>query len=232
MKLLVFLIIVLSLYLIYRLSFPGQAGKREKVETPPPSDGDEAVVKRRFVLPDRSNPAQRDDRSEDSDKQAEKAVIFAPGNENPAAGVIPPEELGEVFGEDVNPDDLDIDETDEDGEEEPEGDEDDAELRRTMNGNVAYADGCTIDEMTEAVKTADRPESEQSPKAVKTLRDLSKTDMFEQLVSGDAGRSARIAAILDRREREQGTETVEDGDNDDAYKDFDIGNYISKSKTK
>jgi hypothetical protein len=227
MKLLVFLIIVLSLYLIYRLSFSGQAGKRGESEAlPPPPDTYEAVVKRRFVLPDRSNPAQHDDRSEDSDKQAEKAVIFAPGNENPATGVIPPEALGEVFGEDVNPDDLDIDETDEDGEEMPE--EDDAEL----NGNVAYADGCTIDEMTEAVKTADKPESEQSPEAVKTLRDLSKTDMFEQLVSGDAGRASRIAAILDRREREQGTETVEDSDGDNAYKDFDIGNYINKSKTK
>ena len=226
MKIVVFLIIILSLYLIYRLSFPSQAGKREKSETSPPPDGDEAVVKRRFVLPDQSNPAQHDDRSEDSDKQAEKALIFVPENEILDAGVIPPEALGEVFGEDVNPEELDIDETDGDGEEEPE--EDDAEL----NGNMAYADGCTIDEMTEAVKTADKPESEQSPEAVKTLRDLSKTDMFEQLVSGDTGRAARIAAILDRREREQGTETVEDSDGDDAYKDFDIGNYINKSKTR
>ena len=64
---------------------------------------------------------------------------------------------------------MDIDETDdEDGGEIPEEDEDDAEL----NGNVAYADDCTIDEMTEAVKTADKPESEQSPEAVKTLYKL------------------------------------------------------------
>jgi hypothetical protein len=111
MKLTVFLIIILSLYLIYRLSFPKQAEKREETETPPSPDGDEAVVKRRFVLPDRRNPVQHDDRKEDSDKQAEKAVTFAPGNGNPDAGVIPPEALGEVFGEDVNPEDLDIDET-------------------------------------------------------------------------------------------------------------------------
>jgi hypothetical protein len=32
MKLIVFLIIILSLYLIYRLSFPKQAGKREESE--------------------------------------------------------------------------------------------------------------------------------------------------------------------------------------------------------
>jgi hypothetical protein len=227
MKLIVFLIIILSLYLIYRLSFPKQTEKREKSETPLPPDGHEAVVKRRFVLPDRSNPAQRDDRSEDSDKQAEKAVIFAPGNENPDAGIISPEALGEVFGEDVNPEELDIDETDEDGEETPDEDEDDdAELRRTMNGNVAYADGCTIDEMTEAVKQADKPENEQSPEAVKTLYRLSKTDMFEQLVSGDAGKAARIAAILDRGEQSlavQSEDTADDGE----YRDFDVEQFLS-----
>jgi hypothetical protein len=224
MKLVVFLIILLSLYLIYRLSFPKQAEKSEKTETPPLPDGHEAVVKRRFVLPDRSNPAQHDDRSKDSDKQAEKAIIFAPGNENPATGIIPPEELGEVFGEDVNPDDLDIDETDEDGEEMPEEDEDDSEL----NGNVAYADGCTIDEMTEAVKTADKPESEQSPEAVKTLYSLSKTDMFEQMVSGDAGRAERIAVILDRGEQSlagQREDTADDSDSE--YRDFDVEQFLS-----
>jgi hypothetical protein len=233
MKLIVFLIIILSLYLIYRLSFPKQAEKRKETEASPPPDGNEAVIKRRFVLPDRSNPAQHDDRKEDSDKQAEKAVIFAPGNENPDAGIIPPEELGEVFGEDVNPEELDIDETDEDGEEVPEGDEeeedeDDAELRRTMNGNVAYADGCTIDEMTEAVKTADKPESEQSPEAVKTLYRLSKTDMFEQIVSGDAGRAARIAAILDRGEQSLAGQSEDAADNGDGeYLDFDVGQFLS-----
>jgi hypothetical protein len=227
MKLLILAIILLSLYPIYRLSFPKQAEKREETETPPSPDGDEAVIKRRFVLPGQSNLAQHDDRKEDSDKQAEKAVIFAPGNENPDAGIIPPEALGEVFGEDVNPEDLDIDDTDE-GDEETAEEDDDVELRRTMNGNVAYADGCTIDEIAEAVKTADKPESEQSPEAVETLYCLSKTDMFEQLVSGDAGRAARIAAILDRGEQSlagQGEDTADD--NDGEYRNFDVGQFLS-----
>ncbi|MDR1198422.1 MAG: hypothetical protein LBK94_05340 [Prevotellaceae bacterium] len=106
MKLIVFLIIILSLYLIYRLSFPKQAGKLEESKAHPPQDGDEAVIKRRFVLPDRSNPAQHDDRRKDSDKQDEKASIFVPGNEIPDAVIIPPEALGEVFYEDVNPEDV------------------------------------------------------------------------------------------------------------------------------
>jgi hypothetical protein len=93
---------------------------------------------------------------------------------------------------------------------------------------VAYADGCTIDEMTEAVKTADRPDGEQSPEAVETLYRLSKTDMFEQLVSGDAGRASRIAAILDRGEQSlarQGED--EDAADDNEYRDFDMGQFLS-----
>jgi hypothetical protein len=107
-------------------------------------------------------------------------------------------------------------------------DENDVELRRTMNGNVAYADGCTIDEMAEAVETADKPESEQSPEAVETLYRLSKTDMFEQLVSGDAGRAARIAAILDRGEQSLAGQREDAADDSDGkYRDFDIGQFLS-----
>ena len=52
MKFIVLAVIALSLYLIYRLSFSRQAGNRPEDETPPSKlpDGDEAVVKSRFVL--------------------------------------------------------------------------------------------------------------------------------------------------------------------------------------
>jgi hypothetical protein len=52
MKIIVLAIILLSLYLIYRLSFPGQAGNRPGNEAlpPKPPDGDEAVVKSRKYL--------------------------------------------------------------------------------------------------------------------------------------------------------------------------------------
>jgi hypothetical protein len=70
MKFIVLAIILLSLYLIYRLSFPGQAGNRRENETPPskPPDGDEAVVKSRFVLPAQSNLKQHADIRKESDK--------------------------------------------------------------------------------------------------------------------------------------------------------------------
>jgi hypothetical protein len=51
--------------------------------------------------------------------------------------------------------------------------------------------------------------------------------MFEQLVSSDMGRTARIAAILDRNEQslaEQGEELKDDSKN--KYQNFDIGLYL------
>jgi hypothetical protein len=96
---------------------------------------------------------------------------------------------------------------------------------------MAYADGCTIDEMTEAVKTADKPESEQSPEAVKTLVKLSKTDMLEQMLSGDEGRAARIAAILDRDEKSLARQSEDEADDGGEYRDFDVDYFFCLPRT-
>jgi hypothetical protein len=230
MKLPVLLIIIISLYLIYRLSFPRQAKNRPGNETPPPNtpDGDEAVIKNRFVLPARSNLAQHDDRKKESDKQDENASIFAVGNEKSNA-VIPPEELGEVFAEDVNPDDLDIEpdvnETDNDSE--LDADEEAEEIRQSAGEIEGYAEGFTYDELATVIHEADQPEA-MTKAVVETLRDLSQTDMFEQLVSGDTDRASRIASILDRSEQSLASwdEDAED-DKNGEYKDFDITQFLS-----
>jgi hypothetical protein len=52
--------------------------------------------------------------------------------------------------------------------------------------------------------------------------------MFGQLVSGDAGRTARIAAILDRSEQNlagRDEDAAESRDNE--YKDFDVTQFLS-----
>jgi hypothetical protein len=230
MKLTVLAVILLSLYLIYRLSFPGQAGNRPEKEAPPsePPDGDEAVVKSRFVLPSRSNPAQHADTRNDSGRQEENAYIFAAGNGERNA-VIPPEELPEIFEEDVNPDDLDIepDASETDSDSEPDVDMEAEEIRQSAGTTDGYAEGFTWDELATVIHEADRPEA-MAKAAVETLRDLAQTDMFEQLVSGDAGRAARIAAVLDRSEQSlagQDEDTAESKDNE--YKDFDITQFLS-----
>jgi hypothetical protein len=230
MKLLVLAIILLSLYLIYRLSFSGQPGNRPGSETlpPEPPDGDEAVVKSRFVLPAQSNSKQHADTRKESDKQEENALIFAAGNEKKDA-VIPTEELPEIFGEDVNPDDLDIepDANETDSNNESDADEEAEEIRQSTGEIEGYAEGFTWDELTTVIRDTDKPEAMEKA-ALETLRDLAQTDMFEQLVSGDAGRAARIAAVLDHSEQSlasQDEDAAESKDNE--YKDFDITQFLS-----
>jgi hypothetical protein len=162
MKLIVLAIILLSLYLIYRLSFPGQVGNRPGNEAPPskPIDEDEAVVKSRFVLPDRSNSKQHADTRKESDKQEENAHIFAAGNAGRNA-VIPTEELPEIFGEDVNPDDLDIepDANETDSANEPDADEEAEEIRQSAGEIEVYAEGFTYDELATAIHETEKPEA-------------------------------------------------------------------------
>jgi hypothetical protein len=231
MKIIVLAIILLSLYLIYRLSFSGQAGNRPGNKTPPPkpSDGDEAVVKSRFVLTDRSNSTQHADTRKESDKQDENSLIFAAGNAGRNA-VIPPEELPEIFGEDVNPDDLDIDpdanETDRDNE--PDTDEEAEEIRQSAGEIEGYAEGFTYDELATVIHETEKPEA-MTKATVETLRDLAKTDMFEQLVSGDAGRAARIATVLDHSEQSIASqdEDAAEEDKNNEYQNFDIMQFLS-----
>jgi hypothetical protein len=230
MKFIVLAVIVFSLYLIYRLSFPWQAGNRpgSKIPSSKPPAGDEAVVKSRFVLPDRSNSAQHADRKQESDKQEEKASIFAAGNEKPNA-VIPPEEFGKVFAEDAGSDDLDIepDASETDNDDELDAEEEAEEIRQSAGGIEGYAEGFTYDELATVIHEADKPEA-MAKATVETLRDLSQTDMFEQLVSGNAGRASRIAAVLDRSEQSLASrdeEAAEDKDNE--YEDFDMMQYLS-----
>jgi hypothetical protein len=231
MKLLVLLIILFSLYLIYRLSFPKQAGKSQGNETIPPqsSDGYKAVIKNRFVLPDRSNSAQHDDRKQDSDKQDENASIFAVGNANMPPVAVPSEELDDVFAEDVKPEDLDIepDANETDNDSELDADEEVEEIRQSAGEIEGYAEGFTYDELATVIHEADKPEA-ITKAALETLRDLSQTDMFEKLVSGDTDRAARIASILDRSEQSiasQDEDAADDKDNE--YKDFDIMQFLS-----
>jgi hypothetical protein len=233
MKTFVLSIIILSLYLIYRLSFSGRAGNTEERKTSPasPPDSYEPVVKSRFVLPDRSSSAQHDDRTKNSDIQDEKPPIFATGNDNPPPAVIPPDELDDVFDEDVNPQDLDLErdenETGEDDGLDLDADEEAEEIRQSVGDIEGYAGGFTYDELVTVFHESDKQPEAMTSAAVETLRSLSQTDIFEQSVSGNAGKYARIAAVLDRNEKIL-AERNEDatGDSDNGFSDFDIGQFL------
>jgi hypothetical protein len=192
---------------------------------PKPPDGDEAVVKSRFVLPDRSNSTQHADRKQESDRQEENASIFAAGNEKTDA-IIPPEKLDEVFDEEPDPEDLDIEPDDEDETDSPDldGEEEDEEIRQTLGRDAEPANGFSVEEMEEAAKAVDNPSDEKAA----ILFKVEKTDMFEKLVSGDDGKAARITAIIERHIRSLNpeVENEENNSNSDLEK-FDIMDFLS-----
>ncbi|MDR0506843.1 MAG: hypothetical protein LBH32_08530 [Dysgonamonadaceae bacterium] len=231
MKFLVLAIIVFSLYLIYRLSFPRQDEKSQENEIPSKksSDGYEAVIKSRFVLPDQSNSAQHDDRKQVSDKQDKKPDIFAAGNDKPDASVVPSEDLDEAFAEDVNPEELDIepDDNETDNDNELDTDEEAEEIRQSAGKIEGYADGFTYDELAKVIHDADKQPDEMTRAVLETLRDFAQTEMFGEFVSSGADRAARIASILDRSEQSIAQDEEAQDDNDTEYQDFDISRFLS-----
>jgi hypothetical protein len=237
MKLLAILIMLAALFLLYRIVCPKQVDTKKYDKTPlsTQSCDYEAVVKSRFVLPDRSNltivPVQDKDSRENPENRDKKPDTFAAGNENPPSGIIQPEELNDVFGEDVNPEDLDIErdenETDENDASDLDADEEAEEIRGLTGETEGYAGGFTYEELTTVIHETDKPD-EMTKASVETLHNLSGTDMFEELVSGDKSKAARIAAILDRNEKSliEQSEDAADG-NDSEYQNYDIDRFLS-----
>jgi len=230
MKVTVLIIMLIALYLLYRIAFPKQAGTKQGDDNPRKSEEDvsDVVVKSRFVRPAQGQPQPTPATVEKSEYQVEKASIFAAGNEKPDA-VIPPEKLNEVF-EDFNPDELVIppddrdgqpDETEETDEVETDLEEEAEDLRQTLGREAEQADGMTIEEMTETFTAIENPTDEKAG----LLFRIEKTDMFEQLVSGDEGKAERIKAVIDRFVQIAFPDT-ENEFSDTDYNDFDISNFF------
>ena len=80
-------------------------------------------------------------------------------------------------------------------------------------------DGMTIEEMTETIAAIENPTDAQA----ELLLRAEKTDMFEQLVSGNEGKATMITAIIDRHVRSQNPEDdAEDAtENEDSNVDLD-----------
>jgi hypothetical protein len=225
MKILVILMMLATLYWFYRIAFPKSKEMKKGDEIPPqrPIEISEVVVKSRFVRPGLGQPKTSAATSLGTDPQAEKPDIFATGNEKKEA-VIPPEKLDEIFSEEVNPEDLDIerDENEADADRVVDGEEEAEELRQAL-GDAGQAYGLSIEEMTAAVRATENPTDEKAA----LLYRIERTDMFEQLVSGDEGKAERIAAIIERHiQRVVPQDTNEDNNNSDP-EDFDVMKLLS-----
>jgi hypothetical protein len=225
------LIIVLCLFLLYRIAFVKQPEDEKQNNNIPrnrEADPSEAVIKNRFVRPLPGQPQPTPATSLKTDKQEEKPDIFAAGNEK-GNTVIPPDELDDVFDNEPNPEDLDIpsDDGDEISEPEPDAEEENEDLRQTLGREAELAGGMSIEEMESAAEAVNNPADGKAELLLK----IEPTDMFERMVSGDEGKQARIKTIIDRHVQRLNPETQDkEDDNDGDLENFDVMKFLSKTK--
>jgi hypothetical protein len=221
-------VMLIALYLLYHIAFPRQAETKRDNDIPikEEPDTDDVVVKSRFVRDNRSQAAPSPSTSEKSENQTKKADIFAAGNGKFEA-VIPPEKLDEVFGNEPNPDDLDIPPDDEPDMQEVDAEEEAEELRQVLGKDAGPASGFTYEEISEAIDAANSQPEKTGKAAAKVLSGLEKTDMFEQLVSGDKGKALWIKAVIERYEQSILPETTQEDEDSNEYGDFNIADFLS-----
>jgi len=176
-----------------------------------------------------------------SDKRKKNAPTFAPGNvkeetQNTPA-TIPSSELDRVFSCGVESDnsgeiDLVIDDKPEGEESEDYEDYVDTEEGEEAGdpAGVSMATGVNFDDLLGVVKTVENPEaatSEEREEAGRVMTEIRKTDMFEQVVSGEPKKKTAAGKLMDdyfaayhRRKQEAGEMSEEPEVK--APKEFDI----------
>jgi hypothetical protein len=179
-----------------------------------------------------------------SEKREENTLTFADENDKtggqntPAA--IPPSELDRVFSSGQNPDDsgeIDLVIDDEPHGEESDDDEDYVDTQESEEAGglsgVSMATGVNFDDLSGMVKTVENPDTaspEQREEAGRVITEIRKTDMFEQVVSGEPKKKTAAGKLMDdyfaayhRRKREAGE--MPDEPDVKAPKDFDVRSF-------
>jgi hypothetical protein len=216
-----------ALYLLYRIAYPKQANAKksdDKIVEQATKITHNVMGKSRFVLPDRSQYQQSSATISKTENVAEKEDIFAAESEDKPLAIIPPEELDEVFDENVNPEIMSIPlavYTDEiDFEEEAE------ELNRTTGQETVFAEGFDYDELQTVAKAVKEQPEEVSEKTAEMVVSLKHTDIFEQIVNGDEGKMIWIKTIIDRHVQSTMPE-MEDKEINTDYGDFEVSDFLS-----
>ena len=227
MKTIALIIMLIALFLLHRIAYPKQMGMKERNDAARQREVDisDVVVKSRFTRPNSGQLQTTLSTGLKTDLQEEKPDTFALGNEQKGAA-IPSERLDEVFEEEFDPQELEIPPDEDEVYGEADLEEEAQELRQTMGREVESAQGWSIEEMTEAVEAIDNPTDEKGA----LLYRVEPTDMFEKLVSGDAGKAARIREVIERHigKQERGGEDIDnENDNDNDWENFNMQKFLS-----
>lgn len=145
-----------------------------------------------------------------NEKEKENASIFVEKEEKKTSVAIPLDKLDEVFSTDnkteENSDEINLEientppefEPDNDSEEidETESEEEDTEGR----AGVSMALGLDFNNLASMVRTVETPDnatSEEKEEAGRVLVEIRKTDMFEQVVSGEPKKKVVVSSLMD-----------------------------------
>ena len=174
-----------------------------------------------------------------NEKEKENASIFVEKEENKTSVAIPLDKLDEVFSKDdlsdkdSNEINLEIENTppefepDNDSEEidEEESEEEDTEGR----AGVSMALGLDFNNLANMVRTVETPDnatSEEKEEAGRVLVEIRKTDMFEQVVSGEPKNKVVVSSLMDDYFAAFHRKRMEAGELDEptvkAPKDFEV----------
>lgn len=145
-----------------------------------------------------------------NEKENKNASMFVEKEEKKTSAVIPLDKLDEVFSTDnkteENSDEINLEientppefEPDNDSEEidETESEEEDTEGR----AGVSMALGLDFNNLASMVRTVETPDnatSEEKEEAGRVLVEIRKTDMFEQVVSGEPKKKVVVSSLMD-----------------------------------
>ncbi|MDR1865927.1 MAG: hypothetical protein LBR08_10205 [Bacteroidales bacterium] len=234
MKALVLTIMLTALYLLCRTVCPKPQDSDVPSERDPDTDG--VTGASRHVPALRSRPQPNAVIVAGNEHHTENVPTFAPDNRQTGA-VIPSGELDEVFSMPPEPMAVDYplermeDEPEDAAAGEPDMEEEAEELLRSPGREAVFAGGFSYEEMTEAIDTAANPQAqpdEAAQAAGKVLYQPEKTDLFEQLISGEAGRETNIKAVIERHVQSILPEEPAENENDhNEDSDFNIADFLS-----
>jgi hypothetical protein len=227
MKLLAIIIMLIALYLLYRIAFfqPAATKNGDDIPGKKAKSTRNVMGKSLFVLPDRSKPLPTSATISETEKSADKKPTFASETDVPSPMVIPAAALDEVFGEDVKPEELDIPPDDEEGDMDFEAEGAAEELNRVLRAEALFAGGMDYDDLQSVVKVVNEQPGTVSEETGSALAALEHTDMFEMLVSGEGCKMNWIKSVIERHVQSRMPETENDISGTD-YGDFEIADFL------
>ena len=143
----------------------------------------------RFVRPNHGQPQKTRTIPAKEEILEKNPYIFAPETEKDGSGIIPPDKLDEVFEDEINPDDLDIDDdadddADADAEIDLEAEEALEQRNRVESQSAMLAEGLNFDDLHELAEVVKEQPETVSEKTAATIAALERLSLLQTNKSG------------------------------------------------